>query len=251
MDVVTVAAEGAADEAAVRQLASRLQQPFGRLQDASGLVLVVQGAVLELIDTEAPDTLPLRVDFDSAKQRHRRLHGGGELLSRVLGQAGKTNLIIDAGAGLGADSFVMARLGFQVLSIERSVVVHALLENGLARAALVPELAPIVGRINLHQGDALEFLTSLAESDRPDLIHLDPMYPERRKSALGRLELRLVRALVGDDQDAAELLKVACQQARRRVLVKRPKKAVILGGRPGYTVEGKTVRYDAYVCGSG
>ena len=249
-DQVTIAAATAADDANAEALSTRLALPLGKLSEVAGLVLVARDGSLELADTNAPNTLPLKVDFDAGRQRHRRLHGGGELLRRVLGKPDKVNLIIDAGAGLGADSFVMATLGFRVLAVERSPVIHALLEDGLARAERVPDLAQIVARIELHQGDALEFLSRLIESKRPDVIHLDPMYPERRKSALGRLELRLVRALVGDDEDAAELLAVARQQARRRVLVKRPKKAVILGGQPGYTVEGKTVRYDVYPCQS-
>ena len=63
--------------------------------------------------------------------------------------------------------------------IERSLVVAALLQDGLARAALDPEIGPWVReRMELLHGPAVETLLGLTE--RPDVIYLDPMFPTSR-----------------------------------------------------------------------
>jgi 16S rRNA (guanine1516-N2)-methyltransferase len=81
----------------------------------------------------------------------------------------------------------------------------------------------------------------------PQVIHLDPMFPHRDKSALVKKEMRLFRPLVGDDDDAPALLAAALALASHRVVVKRARKAPpIAGVAPGYSLEGKSSRYDIY-----
>jgi 16S rRNA (guanine1516-N2)-methyltransferase len=76
------------------------------------------------------------------------------------------------------------------------------------------------------------------------------MYPHRSKSALVKKEMRALRALVGDDEDASQLLAAALGCARKRVVVKRPKGAAPLAGpRPGSCVASKNTRYDLYPTG--
>ncbi|MCG2634360.1 MAG: class I SAM-dependent methyltransferase [Gammaproteobacteria bacterium] len=241
-----MAAATAADETRARALAAELRLPYEPVATLSGLGLIVRDGALELFDSRARGSHPMRVDFVSGKLRHRRLHGGGELLRKVLGRPDEAGYVLDAGAGLGADSFVMATLGYLVVALERSPIIHALLADGLARAGREPELEVVVARIKLVRADALEFLGAISDQQRPRVIHLDPMYPSRRKSALGRLDLRLVRAVVGDDPDANELLAVARQQAKKRVVVKRPLRAAPLGAVPASQIVGKSVRYDLY-----
>jgi len=246
VEAVVVVPASAADEAAARQLAGQLQLPFSLMEEASGLLLVSGNGAVELVDIADRGVRPLRVEFAAGRARHRRLYGGGELLRKALGSAGSNALVVDAGAGLGADSFVMASLGYRVLAVERSAVIHALLADGLARAAGELELQSIVAQISLQRGDATEFLTRMSEEERPDIIHMDPMYPPRRKSALGRRELRLLHLVVGEDGDAGGLLEIARHRAKRRVVVKRPLRADSLGSAPGFSVRGKAVRYDVY-----
>ena len=73
------------------------------------------------------------------------------------------------------------------------------------------------------------------------------MFPHRDKSALVKKEMRLFRPFVGDDLDAPALLAAALELASHRVVVKRPRKAPIIdGAKPGYSLEGKSSRYDIY-----
>jgi 16S rRNA (guanine1516-N2)-methyltransferase len=77
------------------------------------------------------------------------------------------------------------------------------------------------------------------------------MYPEAGKRSLPNKGMALFRALVGRDADAAEALEVALRVARRRVVVKRPRRAPPLGAdagapTPSGSVVGTTTRYDLY-----
>ncbi|WP_155834414.1 class I SAM-dependent methyltransferase [Halotalea alkalilenta] len=208
---------------------------------------------LELAGGEAEYGAPVRVDFVAGRADHRRRFGGGrgQLVARACGfKPGVVPSIIDATAGLGRDAFVLASLGAQVLMIERVGAIAALLEDGLNRAALSAEVAPIAARMRLSHGDAAQRLAELvAASDVvPQVVHLDPMFPHRDKRALVKKEMRLFRELAGADDDAPRLLEAALDVATHRVVVKRPKGAPSLAGpAPQHVVEEKNSRYDLYV----
>jgi 16S rRNA (guanine1516-N2)-methyltransferase len=117
-------------------------------------------------------------------------------------------------------------MGCRVTLLERSPAIAALLADGLERAAASPALAHLIReRISLHHTDAVQWLEAAPPEARPHVVYLDPMYPERHKSALVKKAMRVFRDLVGDDPDAAVLLEAALGRARRRVVVKRPRRA--------------------------
>lgn len=196
---------------------------------------------------------PLWVDFVAGRSAHRRRFGGGrgQLVARACGLGkGAIPSVVDATAGLGRDAFVLATLGAEVLMIERVAAIAALLEDGLIRAAADPEVAEIVARMQLRHGDSTQHLSALVEASgfAPQVIHLDPMFPHRDKSALVKKEMRLFRELAGADDDAPRLLEAALDVATHRVVVKRPRKAPPIDGpKPRHQLEEKTSRYDIYV----
>ncbi|MEN9480050.1 MAG: rRNA (guanine1516-N2)-methyltransferase, partial [Pseudomonadota bacterium] len=139
-----------------------------------------------------------------------------------------------------------AELGCTVTLIERQPVIAALLEDGLRRAKDDPEVAAIVGQMDLLCGNAIDLMNHW-NAEPPQVIYLDPMFPHRDKSALVKKEMRLFRPLVGDDDDAPVLLAAALALATHRVVVKRSRKApAIAGEAPGYVLEGKSSRFDIY-----
>ena len=90
----------------------------------------------------------------------------------------------DATGGLGRDSFVLASLGLNVHTFEQNPAVACLLSDGLNRAGQSEETREIAQRITLHFGNAVDLMQELAtQNGRPDVVYLDPMYPERRKTA--------------------------------------------------------------------
>ncbi|WP_460427698.1 class I SAM-dependent methyltransferase [Azotobacter armeniacus] len=231
---------------AAQSLAERLDLPLGG-EAQFALQLGEQGLQLAELGPQAPG--PVRVDFVEGAVAHRRLFGGGsgQMIAKAVGvQPGVRPRVLDATAGLGRDAFVLACLGCEVTLIERQPLIGALLEDGLVRAARDPDVAPVVARMILRSGDAIEQMHAWAE-EPPQVIHLDPMFPHRDKSALVKKEMRLFRPLVGDDPDAPALLEAALALASHRVVVKRPRKApCIAGPKPGYSLDGKSSRYDIY-----
>ncbi|MFC0267749.1 class I SAM-dependent methyltransferase [Kushneria aurantia] len=196
---------------------------------------------------------PLCAELVGGRVGHRRRFGGGrgQLLARACGLGkGVTPEIVDATAGLGRDAATLAALGARVLLIERQPAIAALLADALARLAAEPELSELRQRLSLVPGDSSRELAALvAESGvLPQVVHLDPMYPHRQGSALVKKEMRLFRALAGDDEDAPALLEQALAVATHRVVVKRPKGAPpIEGPAPHHQLSSKNSRYDLYV----
>ena len=70
-------------------------------------------------------------------------------------------LAVDATAGLGDDSLLLAAAGFRVLLFERNPVIAALLADALERAAGHPELVGIVARMQLVNDDSVARLPNL------------------------------------------------------------------------------------------
>ena len=193
----------------------------------------------------------LRVDFVSGAVAHRLRFGGGrgQALAKAMGlRSGKTPSIIDATAGLGRDSFLLASLGAQVTLIERSEQMHSLLVQGMELARQEGgDFAEIMDRMTLLNGDAKDLLPELSA----EAILIDPMHPPRTKSALVKRELRQVREVVGTDEDAADLVSVALQHARHRVVLKWPAKAAPIEGIKAcsHQILGKSTRYDVFMLG--
>lgn len=241
VDALTVADHGAA-----LQWAQELNLPLNGEAEFA-LQVSVDGLQLQELNSRAPG--PIRVDFIEGALAHRRQFGGGsgQMIAKAIGiQSGIRPTVLDATAGLGRDAFVLACLGCQVHMIERNPIVAALLVDGLRRAGLDVGVAGIVQQMPLLVGDAIE-LMSAWHAEPPQVIHLDPMFPSRDKSALVKKEMRLFKPLVGADEDAPDLLAAALALATHRVVVKRPRKApAIAGTPPTYSLDGKSSRYDIY-----
>lgn len=205
------------------------------LRDENGLALV-------------EGDLVLRGDLSRMLPRLRRNNLQKELLvkaARLRGVEG-TPTAVDATAGLGEDSLLLAAAGFSVTLCERDATIAALLADALERAAGVPELAEPVSRMRLVEGDSIELLAAL--DTPPDLVFLDPMFPEKRSHAATNKKLQLFQMLERPCEDEAALLHAALDARPRKVVVKRPLKGPHLAGaKPSSSLAGKVVRYDVYV----
>lgn len=205
------------------------------LDPSADFVLERADGRLQLRDTREGAPGPLYVDFSSADIQRRVAAGRALPLVRAVAgkaEAGDALTVIDATAGLGRDAYALASAGVKLTAVERSPVVAALLNDGLARAG---------AGFEVHVGDAIEYMCE----HRADVVYLDPMFPESRKSAQVKREMQYFRALLGED-DAKALLKAAKNCATKRVVIKRPAHVPELA-RPNHTIPGKTVRFDVYV----
>ena len=190
----------------------------------------------------------LRGDFTKLLPRLRPSALGRETLVRAarFRRTGGRLTAVDATAGLGEDSLLLAAAGFHVQLCEYNPVIAALLRDALRRAVEIPELEEIIGRMRLTEGDSRILLRELAEP--PDLILLDPMFPERRKNALSKKKLQLLQRLEQPCEDESGLLRAALDAGPRKIVIKRPVRGDFLAGRrPGYSITGKLIRYDCLV----
>lgn len=190
----------------------------------------------------------LRGDFTRMRSRITPGNLNRELLIKASKIKGKAEGLtaVDATAGLGEDAFLLAAAGFSVRLYERDPVIAALLRDALSRAAELPDLAAIAGRMQLFETDSLTALPQLAV--RPDVVLLDPMFPARQKSALIKKKFQLLQQLEQPCMDEDALLHAAIASDPYKVVIKRPLKGAWLAGRkPDYSLKGKTIRYDCIV----
>jgi 16S rRNA (guanine1516-N2)-methyltransferase len=195
---------------------------------------------------------PIRIDFVSGSLAHRRRFGGGrgQPLARAAGmKPGVQPTLWDATAGLGRDGFVLASLGCRVTLCERSAILAALLQDALERAAADTEIGSWVSeRLHLVHGDSSELLQNPAEQRQAEVVYLDPMYPPGKQHLRVKKDIRALQELLGPDRDSGALLESALKSARRRVVVKRPRRAGWLNDKkPDTCIVSKKTRYDIYV----
>ena len=189
----------------------------------------------------------LRGDFARMLPRLRADRLAHELLVRAARVRGaEAPVAVDATAGLGEDSLLLAAAGFSVTLIERDPAIAALLSDELARAGEDAQLAGIVSRMRLIEGDAVEVLPALGFV--PDVVFLDPMFPAKRKDAATKKKLQVFQMLEKPCDSEEELLAAAIAARPRKVVVKRPLKGPHLGGvKPSSSIAGKVVRYDIII----
>ena len=191
----------------------------------------------------------LKCSFIEGPILHRLKYGigRGQNLAKAVGmKSNKNRNIIDATAGLGYDSFILASLGAKVTLIERSQKIHELLQNGINEGiSFGGEIEKIINRMELLFGDSKDILPKLT----PEVIMIDTMYKERKKTALVKNNMRLVREIVGPDTDYIELLEVALNCAKNRVVLKQPRYAEPIKDikKCSHQIIGKTIRYDIFM----
>jgi 16S rRNA (guanine1516-N2)-methyltransferase len=214
--------------------------------DRFTIFLCYRDGCLKLLDRQTLKKGGLSVDIEPRPgEQHSYPAPKKDLLAQAVGK--KSLSIVDATTGWAQDSLALFRMGYQLSCIERSPVMAALISDGLAR--LSQKEWVIKRQLNvptLSQGNAIELLARLPQT--PDCIYLDPMFPPKRKAtAATRKSMAILRDILGDDLDSAELFKVAMAATGRRVVVKSPDHAQPLGGKPSESYHGKLLRYDVYL----
>lgn len=183
----------------------------------------------------------LSADFCASTWHKRKSEGKKQGLVRACKP--KPGLkIIDATAGWGRDAAILASFGAEVLMLERNPIMALLITDALSHQG---ELDKELMKLSIHEGNAQSFLNNLKPEDYPDVIYIDPMHPERNKSALVKKEMQVLQNMIGADEDALELLQCAVMRVKQKVVVKWPQKAKALLAADA-AIEGKTVRFDIY-----
>jgi len=222
-------------------------QPLAIATDSARFRLRLNAEGLALEDATQPRWKPLRLDFVHGEMAARLRRPAGELL-RAVGAVEPSAWVVDATAGLGADSALLAAAGHRVRALERQPLVYALLADALRRAREAG--LGWTERLELGLADSQQ---GLSNGPRPSVVYLDPMFPDPQRSARPVKGMALLQALLERDSgnqhetDSRQLLRGARAVALRRVVVKRPFKAPPLddAGRVG-TILGRSIRFDLY-----
>jgi 16S rRNA (guanine1516-N2)-methyltransferase len=170
---------------------------------------------------------PLFANFvETADTIHRRYLNKRTPLVRAItlpNKPLKDTIVLDGTGGLGVDAFIVASLGAQVTVLERSPIIYTLLKDGLNIAVQYEHLKDIIMRIRPKHIDFFDYLPTLSENERPDIIYLDPMYPSHKKvKRVPRKGMMITRKLIGPNPEALQMVELAQSYARYRVVLKRP-----------------------------
>ncbi len=237
----------------LRACAESLARNLGDAFDPASLItLTLTPTRLELRLPDS-DFGPVFIDLNTIDAQ--TLAGGRtkQPLARAVGvgqqwAGGSRPRVLDASAGLLGDTLLLAAIGCDIVAVERHPALHAMQQDALERlrADTDPRKAALAERITLVRGEAREQFGAHGE----EVIYFDPMHPPRRKSALVKKEMRILRELVGDDEDSADVLRAALRSGARRVVVKMPRHASALlpesDAKPAHVHEGRAVRYEVY-----
>ncbi len=170
-----------------------------------------------------------------------RQNSGKENLLKAVGKFSEHITIYDLTAGLGRDTVILARHGFKVRAFEKNPVLFALLQKA-HQELLASKYQEIAKKITLINQDSLEFLAK-HQPGETEIFYIDAMFPERKKSALVKKDMQFLQQLVGDNDNAAELLQAA--QPFGKTILKRPKTAPPLSS-PHHIVKGSKIIFYIY-----
>ncbi|WED42277.1 class I SAM-dependent methyltransferase [Legionella cardiaca] len=232
---IAIAYEGEEQFERAKELAQILTLPIDN--QAKQQLLVKADRLVLKID----DFTPLYADFTLSTWQKRRDAGKKQGLVRAC-KPTQGIRIVDATAGWGRDAAVLASFGAEVIMLERQPILATLLADALSCR---DEHSKKLMNLKLYLIDSYDFLQNLLPSEYPDVIYIDPMHPERQKSALVKKDMQVLQQLIARDDKVLDLLTLAKTKVQRRVVVKWPQSLSALLN-PDTTIPGKTVRFDIY-----
>jgi len=241
----------AVSQALAQTFANQLAVPLYKVvskETPEDFFLTWRDGELKLIDKDLLKKGGLSVDIHPRNGEQRSWPAPKEgALAQAIGR--KTRTVIDATTGWAQDSLHIFRMGYDLQCIERSPIMLALLADAFKRLEEVDWMQ----RLNLSSpkllaGNAIDVLANLDHA--PDCIYIDPMFPpKRKKSALPKKSMLILRDLLGDDLDRGSLFEAAFSATAKKVVVKCPDHAEPLGGKPTESFGSKLLRYDVYLKG--
>ncbi|CAL4325951.1 Ribosomal RNA small subunit methyltransferase J [Buchnera aphidicola (Protaphis terricola)] len=216
----------------------------------SSMALIINNDTLELYDRLHPSQKSIKVDFLSKKNNYRCVNSKkkNEILYKAIGiKKNYFPYIIDATAGFGTEAFLFSFWGCYVVMIERNPIIGALLKDGLERAYNSKKIGNwLKKRLHLIFYDSLDILKKPIL--KPDIIYLDPMYPNNKKKTLPKKNMQFLRKIIQDNDNYENLLKISRNLVKNRVIVKRPHYAKSLSSKEvSFSISNKKYRFDIYL----
>ena len=213
------------------------------------------------------DGLSVAPEWDKLQRRVVSAGRKTELLLQAVKITADSQMI-DATAGFGHDSVILASTGAQVTMLEQQPLMALLLLAEQQRMSQEPNWQKLMARLTIINTDALEFFdgfksNSIAIVDNNiDVIYLDPMFPEDSyqdsktgKGAKVNKQMQALHQLAAPPtivqeqqllQSAQAIIKANMQQSGR-VIVKRPVQAPLFANQAAdESWHNAALRFDGY-----
>ncbi len=217
------------------------------------------------------DGLSVAPEWDKLQ---RRVVSAGRK-SELLLQAAKITTdsqVIDATAGFGHDSLILASTGAQVTMLEQQPIMALLLLAEQQRMSREPNWQKLMARLNIINTDALSYFAYLQDvtvdardtaiNKSADVIYLDPMFPmdsyQNSKTGKGAKVNKQMQALhqlaapptVEQEQQLLQSAQAVIkngEQQSGRVIIKRPQQAPLFANQAAdESWHNTALRFDGY-----
>ena len=199
---------------------------------------------LSFFHPEARSTKKFKIDFNSGTTLWRTNRVEHEkLIKKALGKHEAPLNILDCTAGMLQDSLLFLSLGHKVTAVEQSKILFHLLSDAINRS----NDQKIFKALTLINANACSYIS---KGQKFDVIYFDPMYPTRKKSALGSGQLEYlarILAIESIENDSTQDFEFLSSLPIKKMIVKRPIKAEPFSKKINYQVLGKTTRFDIYI----
>ena len=211
------------------------------------------------------DGLSVAPEWDKLQRRVVSAGRKSELLLQATKITAESR-VVDATAGFGHDSLILASTGAHTIMLEQQPLMALLLLAEQQRMSALVNWQKLMARLQIINTDAISYFKSisngsLADSNEAvDVVYLDPMFPEDSyqdsKTGKGAKVGKHMQALhqlarpPTSDEEAQLLqsaLTVVSQSGAGRVIVKRPQFAPLLAEQPASeSWHNEAVRFDGY-----
>ncbi|WP_299067840.1 class I SAM-dependent methyltransferase [uncultured Psychrobacter sp.] len=212
------------------------------------------------------DGLSVAPEWDKLQRRVVSAGRKSELILRAA-KISADSQVIDATAGFGHDSLILASTGAQVTMLEQQPLMALLLFSEQQRMSAQPNWQKLMARLTIINTDALSYFAQLQKNTTDqavavNVVYLDPMFPEDSyqdsktgKGAKVGKQMQALHHLAHPptlDEEMALLNKAQAvvadnQEGRGRVIVKRPQQAPFLAQQnPDESWHNAAVRFDGY-----
>ena len=212
------------------------------------------------------DGLSVAPEWDKLQRRVVSAGRKSELILKAA-KISADSQVIDATAGFGHDSLILASTGAQVTMLEQQPLMALLLFSEQQRMSAQPNWQKLMARLTIINTDALSYFARLRKNTTDqavavNVVYLDPMFPEDSyqdsktgKGAKVGKQMQALHHLAHPptlDEEMALLNKAQAvvadnQEGRGRVIVKRPQQAPFLSQQnPDESWHNAAVRFDGY-----
>lgn len=217
------------------------------------------------------DGLSVAPEWDKLQRRVVSAGRKSELLLQAV-KITSDSQVIDATAGFGHDSLILASTGAQVIMLEQQPLMALLLLVEQQRMSGLANWQKLMSRLHIINTDALGYFATLAadtiddtkeiDMKAVDVVYLDPMFPEGSyqdsktgKGAKVGKHMQALHQLASPPtlEQEEQLLQSAQAVIRQnaqtsgRVVVKRPQFAPLLAHQqPSESWHNEAVRFDGY-----